>query len=617
MKNIIIGLCLGLIIPFNVAIGDNTTPLSDPYQIMGRYVQAIGGLERLKGEQTSYFEATFTMPGLAGTLKNWTGRPDRERTELDLQVLRKTTGDNGRFSWELDTNGKVTINKDKATLKRREISRLMNEFDFLDPGSNIFDLFFMGSEAIDGKTCYVIRITNSVNNDTLIEYYPVDDFIKSKSVSITPDEKVITKFSDYRFVDGLLIPFCQEMNIQPVGQEIKVQITEYRSDIEIDPALFDPPGEDVRDYRFLSGGASADIPFEYIENHIYLMVNINGRERIWILDTGAQMSVISSRYAREIGVDLEGSMKGSGAGNTVDFSFATLPSYRLGDIEFEPQQVAALDLGEIFDHFDIDVVGILGYDFLSRFITRVDYAGEMLTFYDPDHFEYDGPGVILDAPLHGNDFHIPITVDGRYDGDWNVDLGASTISFHYPYAREHNLQEGRGVDRVGLGAGGEFRERTVQFEYLELAGFRILKPLIDIPMNEMEGAFRSGEMTGNLGNSIMRNFILYLDYKNQKMIVERGKDFGREFPEDKSGLQIWRENGRPVVHFISPGTPGQKAEFQVGDIILSVNKLKVEYLKNLQALHDLFKAAEGTEYNVGIMRDGKERELKIRLKNLY
>jgi hypothetical protein len=93
--------------------------LTDPYAVMQRHYQAIGGLDRCKAETTSYFEGTLTIEGagVSGTLKEWHHSPDRYRQEVDLTVFRQTTGDNGQYAWEVDANGKVQSRLDPQSLE--------------------------------------------------------------------------------------------------------------------------------------------------------------------------------------------------------------------------------------------------------------------------------------------------------------------------------------------------------------------------------------------------------------------------------------------------------------------------------------------------------------------
>jgi hypothetical protein len=348
------------------------------------------------------------------------------------------------------------------------------------------------------------------------------------------------------------------------------------------------------------------------------MVNINGKERLWCLDTGASMTVIDSAFARSLGLELEGNIEGAGAGKAVNAQFTELPPYSLEGIRFDSQRAASINIAKLFHKIDLDVYGILGYDFLSRFVVKVDYAKELISFYDPDKFEYQGSGVVLEAPLDGNIVTAPMTVDDQYSGQWRLDLGAGSINFHYPFAAENGFLDRSGVEQIGMGAGGESKEKAVRFESIEFAGYKIDRPLIDIPAGKGVGAFASEEYVGNIGNDLLQHFVIYIDYKNQKLIVEKGDNFNHDFPEDKSGLQIFKnENDEYTVRFCAPGTPSEKAGFKQGDIIRKINDIDIELFDGLTAVREMMKAAAGTEYIFTVERDGKDERIRLELKELY
>ena len=118
--------------------------LSDPYEIMEKHLDARGGLDRLMAEKTSYAEGKIFIASLEGTFKHWRRRPLTSRTEIDLGVFKQTSGDNGEFSWVEDANAKVKMLKDENTLKRREISRLNDLYDYMDKNSKNFKMSFDG-----------------------------------------------------------------------------------------------------------------------------------------------------------------------------------------------------------------------------------------------------------------------------------------------------------------------------------------------------------------------------------------------------------------------------------------------------------------------------------------
>jgi hypothetical protein len=590
--------------------------LTDPYEIMEKHFDAMGGLDRLKAEKTSYAEGKIYLANLEGTFKHWRRPPMASRTEIDLGVFKQTSGDNGEFSWVEDANGKVKILKDENTLKRREISRLNDLYDYMDRNSKNFSMTFDGIEKVNDKDCYVVTIANTINEDVTTQYIDVGNFLLEKVVSKSPDNRTETFYSDFRDIDGLKIEFHQESVTYPIEQKQVIQLTAYESNPDIDPALFEPPGGDVRDFEFTNGVSAENIPFEFIENHLYIKVIINGRERLWCLDTGAGMSVIDTAYARELGLKIEGDLKGHGAGQTVKVGFTTLPAFAIEGINFQKQNIIAIDITSLFRKWGYDVSGILGYDFLSRFVIKVDYANELLSFYDPETFEYQGKGEIINTPLVGNTFSIPVTVDGKYTGQWSVDLGAGSNSFHYPFAEENGFLKLKGVHRLGMGAGGHFDEMMYRFKTLEVAGFTLKDPLIDFPL-QTGGAFGGSEESGNLGNSAFRHFVLYLDYKNQRMIFEKGKDFDKIFPVDRSGLQlVVSDSGAIEVFYAAENTPSAKAGFQAGDLIESINGIDASYFGGVVAIRKLFQEKSGTRYSFRVKRGEETKELQMTLKDL-
>ncbi len=598
--------------------------LKNPYEILGRYYDAIGGLENLKAENTTVMvaEVEIVGTGLSGTLKQWESRPVKNRQELDLKVFRQVTGDNGESAWVLDTNGKLKLLRDEETVKGREIRRRMANFEHLDPDSPHFTVTLDGTEKVEGQSCYRIRIANDLLPADQVLLINTKNFLLAKSIQYTTSgSENHTTYADYRDVGGVLHSFRQSMVALPVNQQQEIRVTLVETNVDLDPAIFDPPSVDVEDFAFLDGNRSEDIPIRFHENHIFVQVTMNCDKRWWVLDSGAGMTAIDTAYARQLGLELEGKLTGQGVNNTMDISFTTLPAYSVQGVELNPQKAVALDIERLFGQLsDIPVAGILGYDFMSRFVTRIDYANELMSLYHPGEFAYTGDGTVVDAPLNGsNMFTVPMTVEGEMSGQWRFDTGASGTGFHFDFAEKNGLLDRPGIDRQHFGAGGSHVSRLVPFRKVEIAGFELPSVLISVPPEAGQGALAEKSLIGNLGSNLFRNFTIYLDYARQQIIFEKGDDFGKEFPEDRSGLQIWHPGGaeKVEIRFVASGTPADRAGFRVGDEIRAINDIPVQQLDGLSAVRELMQAPAGVSYTVSIARGNEVLHLKLDLADLF
>jgi hypothetical protein len=593
--------------------------ISNPYEILNRYFEAAGGLERMLAEQTSFTEGTISLGGMEGTLKAWTKRPGRTRLEVSLGPLNIIQGDNGQNAWVLDQNGRLQVitNPDEATVKRRQVRRLIETYAFADPASDIFRVSLEGTEQVDGKECYVIKITNKINADSYTSYVNTETFIQEKAAFAEDIESRDVFYSDYREVEGLVVPFVMKEVSHQTGQVQELRISQYVSNPVVDSALFEPPAQAARDFRFTNGDRTEGIPFRFIGNHLYIPVTVKGKERLWALDTGAGMTVLNKAFADELELPVEGDLKGQGAGGTVTANLAKLPSFSVKGIEFQDQIVAVIDMSELIRRLGLDVAGVLGYDFLSRFVTRVDYANELLSFYDPETFEYSGSGHQLDMHINQSLFRVRAVLDGIHSGSWLFDLGAGTTHLDGCYALREGYSRRDGVIRMGHGAANEFQIKEVRCDSLQFAGFTVYKPDISFSYGGTDTVFTADQI-GVLGNTLFRNFVLYCSYAGERLIIEPGEKFNMPWPEDNSGLQIaWSLDRKMEVSYVSPGTPAEKAGFVNGDLINSINGIAVDVFDGVIAVRQLLTADPGTAYEFIIDRAGKSRKLMLKLARLY
>jgi hypothetical protein len=185
--------------------------------------------------------------------------------------------------------------------------------------------------------------------------------------------------------------------------------------------------------RFARGQRTPPIPFELVGNHIYVRAKVNGSRALWfLLDTGATRSYFDVEQSRSLHLD-------SGA----DSATLDLPGVR---IPHQPLTFVPLTFG-IYDGHPVD--GLLGYDFLIRFVVVIDYGRRQLTLHRPESYVYMGRGqetplTLLEDDSGGEVPLVRVSIrfrDGREaQGRFIADTGARlSLSINSPFARDQSF----------------------------------------------------------------------------------------------------------------------------------------------------------------------------------
>ncbi len=585
----------------------------DPYEIFLRHYEATGGLERWKSIKSTQAYGTVIYDGLKGKFRSCYKKTMRFYLYEDFKIINQQQGDDGKQTWLKDTNGKVLINRDEETLKRRQLRELYERFLHIERNSQIFTLHFDGSQFVGRTECLVVRITNTINRD--IEWYFFDPktYYLLKTIEKQPDIEIQTQYSDFRSVKGFVISFHKTSHIAPRDKTEICQTDSFEINPELDDSIFNKPEDSGFDFTFEQGKSSENIPLVMEEDSIFLPVTIGCDTQLWALDTGASGTVIDEDYARKLGMLPEGEIKGFGFGENFNLSFVKIPQYKIKGLSLQGQTVMTFK-GLTQNSYEPRIYGIIGYDFLSRFISKIDYATKNISFYDKQFFTYQGKGILIDAPLKNNTFTLPVTVERRYKGRWSLDTGASSTTFHFKYSNSNSLLEKKGPTVARKGMSGVFLQKEIRFDDIELHGLngnlQLVTPVIAVPLSEEANS--TGELAGNLGNSTLKHFVVYLDYEKQQVILEPGIWFDMPFMQNASGITAGlNDYNEPIISYLDPDSPAARAGFKEGDIFTAINEIQVHHLKGIRAIKAILQESSARPLHITVKRG--ETCLQLRL----
>ena len=391
-------------------------------------------------------------------------------------------------------------------------------------------------------------------------------------------------------------------------------------DPEIDPAWFAPVERAVADARFLRGAGPARLPFRYASRHVWLKASLNGGPpEDFLLDTGASISVIDSAYAAARGLKAEGKLQAAGAGAAGQAALATIDSLRVegadGDgVSVAGQKVAVLSLNPFLEPFFwTRVAGILGYDFISRFVMEVDYDAGAIVLHDPATFGYAGAGQAVPMTMAGNIPVVKAKLDDRYEGEFRLDVGSgSTVDLHGPFVRKNDLGAPAGAhyDVVGGGFGGTFTSTVCRMKKMEIGPYSWVEPVVILSRAE-QGGLASEDYAGNIGNHVLERFKCTFDYERRVVYLEPGRRYRQHDVFTRAGFQLARFADRVVAMQVLPGSPADRAGLEAEDQVTALDgkPILAHGAEDIRRIFD--EGPLGEKHVLRVLRAGRARTIKI------
>lgn len=609
---------LTLFLSASVAFAQNANPTAT--EVLNRYIEAVGGETAWKEVKTLQAEGRMNLAGLSGKFESWSKFPGKSRANLDLGILKISTGSDGENYWIIDQNGKVNrLGPTEAKLQKlsdyfSDPAKLIEEKDKIKA-----DLVREEADTAGGPGWYVLKLLPE-GLDSLFIFINKKTFLLERAFLPVLPSPVTTWFSDYRPVGKVQFPFKQKQKMGSI-QEQTVEIASARLNAELADTLFAVPGEHQsrKDFSFPAGTAKTIVAFELVANHIHLKVTLNDSiPGDFILDSGAGATVLSSEFASRCKLPTEGKLGAQGVGGEQEANLTKVAKLEVGGLTLTDQVVATISFEKFTPLIGRTVDGILGYDFISRFVLEVNYTGKTVTMYDPPSFGYDGTGEKLALELVDNNPTVEATLDGEFKGRFRLDTGsAQGIDLNAPFVKANGLLKRypkKISEMMGAGVGGRASYQLARAESFALGSAVIKKPVVGLWENT-QGAFASDRVQGNIGYRILKRFKLIFNYPKNEMILERAENFDEPEKFDRAGLVLTKEEGKTMVAHVLPGSPAEKAGFKVEDEILAVNgKPAAEF--SLDQLRELFAGKPGTKVKLKFSREGKGKEVKLELKEL-
>jgi len=336
----------------------------------------------------------------------------------------------------------------------------------------------------------------------------------------------------------------------------------------------------------------------------------------FILDTGCGGISLDSTTAANYKIATEPSdrtIRGIAGVKTISFinrSTLILPGLRVDSLNFHVN-----DYDLLTSVYGIKIDGIIGYSFLRRFIVGIDYDKQEVTVYEPGTFKYPRGGYIVKPAFTTLPIPEVVIEDGvKVNSRFIFDTGAGLcFMLTKRFVRDSSFlrKKTRLYTTQAEGVGGKKLMDMTVMKSLSFGPYKFRK----VPVYIFEDEYNLTSypsMSGIFGNDILRRFNVVLNYPAQSIYIKPNTHYNDAFDYSYTGLGIYIVDGEIKVMDIMKGSPGDKAGFQSGDVILAVGN---NFSKNIQVYKLLMQNTEG-KIRVLVMRNGNPIVINLNVKNI-
>lgn len=286
--------------------------------------------------------------------------------------------------------------------------------------------------------------------------------------------------------------------------------------------------------------------FDPDEKLVIVPVRVGSRDYRFVLDTGSTVTVVDNSLRQFLGPRIGSDQMSVASGREIEAGFWSLLAARVGTLRFTQDRCCCLDLTPAREASGCDIRGVLGMDFLKRWIIRIDFDEGRLEFLNPgtpsvpERGEYipitfDENNIACVSAVVGNDATIPFRVDTGAAITGSLDGAILRRVIHY-----HEFQ--LTGDEKHAEMGGGFSSQVGRLLWFSIGSFR-----------HHNLRFSSGA-SNVIGLGYLSRYRVTIDFPGARLYLAKGKQFADPDYGCTCGLfRVFKTSGVEVMSVDSRG----------------------------------------------------------------
>lgn len=284
----------------------------------------------------------------------------------------------------------------------------------------------------------------------------------------------------------------------------------------------------------------AEIPFLFSKNRILIKVQSNkSKPLLFIFDTGGTGTLIDSLSAEKAGIkrDEGKNINVIGSGGAQNYAMASHQAVSLaGNVQIKDIELVLMNLSSFSSAVRDTIHGIIGYDVLSRYTTKIDFERHKISLYgsikSADTIGYVRIPFEFNKGIAIPRFPVSVKLDNNesFTGRVMFDSGADlTLLVSAPFRNFHHFESkmGKTTGSKGRGLNFEKNDENAVIRGMSFNGFNFGPMAIELTKNDQAEA-KDGYL-GIIGMDIIKRFDVILDYANKNIYLKPNAFYNQPF----------------------------------------------------------------------------------------
>jgi len=421
-------------------------------------------------------------------------------------------------------------------------------------------------------------------------------------------------------------------------------------------------------FHFKKDQKKVVIPFQMINNLIFIPIKVNGETLTFLLDTGVEETVLFSLDDKEE-VSLHQlekiKLKGLGSSEAVEAFKSSRNKLEVSGFVDEDHEIYLI-LDQEFNfssQVGIPVNGIIGYHFFKDHLVEIDYDKKKVVVYHESNSKvrkrilkkYKKEEVSLEnnKPYY---YTTVVTVQNPRRSKMLIDTGNSDAIWLFLSEAPNLVLPSKTIKCfLGRGFSGNVYGQRARMESFAFGDTTFKNPIGTFPdSTSISSVSFVSDRIGSLGGGVLSRFSVFFDYPSSCIYSKPGSKINAPFNFNMSGLEVQHDglewvtqtyqerNGTAAIYTtkqsntghlqdnlkikfelkpifrifnVREGSVAQLAGVQKGDRIVKINGRDAHNL-TIETINELLKSEEGRTIVLEVERKGVFLTYKFQLKSI-